>query len=65
VPWWGWYAVVADLLKRSPACPGCGEPTAAAGEDLVHDFPPVLETRYQCPHCVEEVVRRDVVDVWS
>jgi ribosomal protein L37AE/L43A len=61
----GWYRVVALLLNRTPTCPDCGGPTFAAGADMVHDLPPVLETRYQCPRCASEVVRRDVVDVWA
>ena len=48
-PWrWGGHRVVAGLLNRTPACPDCGGPSSAAGEDLVHDLPPVLETRYEC-----------------
>jgi hypothetical protein len=61
----GWYRVVAQLLNRTPACPNCGGPTSAAGEDLVHDLPPVLETRYRCLGCAGEIVRRDVVEVWG
>jgi hypothetical protein len=38
---------------------------SAAGEDLVHDLPPVIETRYECLLCTGEVVRRDVVEVWA
>jgi predicted RNA-binding Zn-ribbon protein involved in translation (DUF1610 family) len=55
---------VAELLNRWPACAGCDELMRAASEDLVHDFPPVLETRYRCPRCGEEIIRCDVVDVW-
>jgi ribosomal protein L37AE/L43A len=38
---------------------------ATAGEDLVHDLTPVLETRYECRRCDTEVVRRDVVEIWA
>jgi predicted RNA-binding Zn-ribbon protein involved in translation (DUF1610 family) len=61
----GWYRMMAQLLNRTPACPGCGEPTTVVSEDLVHDLPPVLEARYRCPRCGEAIVRRDVTDVWS
>ena len=60
-----WYRAITELLNRAPACPECEGPTAVAGEAIVHELPPVLETRYRCPRCSEEVVRRDVVDVWS
>ena len=59
-----WYSLLGDLLNGSPACPECGRPMAVAGEDLVHDSPPVLETRYRCLPCAEEIVRCDVMD-WA
>jgi ribosomal protein L37AE/L43A len=60
-----WYRALARLLSATPVCPGCGESTRAVGEDVIHDLPSVLESRYECPRCDREVVRRDVVDVWT
>ena len=60
-----WQGVIERLLGRVPSCPSCGEATQAAGEELLHMMPPVLETRYRCPRCGETIVRREAPDVWG
>ena len=68
-PWAGtatrWYGAIVAFLTRAPACPRCGGRTCPAGDELLREIPLALETRYRCPRCAEEIVRRNMVDVWS
>ena len=60
----GWQVVIQRLLGP-PLCPSCGAVTQAAGDELLHVMPPVIETRYRCPRCGDTAVRREVPDVWG
>jgi ribosomal protein S27AE len=59
----GWARVLERLLDLSPACPACGAATREVDEELVRTMPPVIEARYRCPRCAEEVVTCHVVDI--
>jgi transcription elongation factor Elf1 len=60
-----WRLVMERFLDRRPACEVCGAPMECAGDEIVRTLPAVLETRYRCVRCGEEIVRCDVADLWQ
>lgn len=59
--------VTAALVRLTgtaltPACPGCGAPTALRREEAVGNLPVVLEQLYACVRCGRHVTR---VQPWA
>lgn len=59
--------VTAALVRLTgtaltPACPGCGAPTALRREEAVGNLPVVLEQLYACVRCDRHVTR---VQPWA